>query len=94
MSREGTNAYLQVFMAQKEALWKESRRQLAPLFMIADGSTAITVVSRMVFPECPRARGGGARVVRNVDKNLLGVTNVDRRNRFRRDLFVLQLGRL
>ena len=32
-----------------------------------------------------------AHVVRNVDKKLLGVSNVDRRNRFRRDLFVLQL---
>ena len=32
-----------------------------------------------------------AHVVRNVDKKLLGVVNVDKRNRFRRDLFVLQL---
>ena len=32
-----------------------------------------------------------AHVVRNVDKKLWGVSNVDKRNRFRRDLFVLQL---
>ena len=30
-------------------------------------------------------------VVRNADKKLLGVTNVDKKNRFRRDFFVLQL---
>ena len=32
-----------------------------------------------------------AHVVRNLDKTFLGVINVDRRNRFRRDLFVLCL---
>ena len=90
VSHEGTNAYLEVFTAQKEALWEESHRQLAPLFVIADGSPAITAASRMAFPECPRAMCW-AHVVRNVDKKLLGVSNVDRRNRFRRDLFVLQL---
>ena len=90
VSHEGTNAYLEVFTAQKEALWEESHRQLAPLFVIADGSPAITAASRIAFPECPRAMCW-AHVVRNVDKKLLGVSNVDRRNRFRRDLFVLQL---
>ena len=48
------------------------------------------VVSRMAFPKCPRAMCW-AHLVRNLDKMLLGVTNVDKRNRFRRDLFVLQL---
>lgn len=44
----------------------------------------------MAFPECPRALCW-EHMVRNVDKDLLGVSNVGRRNRFRRDLLVLQL---
>ena len=58
--------------------------------MITDGSAAITAVNRMAFPERPRAMCW-VHVVRDLDKKLLVVANVDRRNRFRRDLFVLQL---
>ena len=64
---------------------------MAPLFMIANGSIAVTVASRMAFPECPRAMCW-AHMVKNMDKKLLGVSNVDRKNRFKRDLFVLQFG--
>ena len=71
VSHESTNAYLEVFTAQKEALWEESHRQLAPLFVIADGSPAITAASRMAFPEWPRAMCW-AHVVRNVDKKTAG----------------------
>ena len=47
VSHGSTNAYLEVFTAQKEALWEESHSQLAPLFVIADVSPVITVASRM-----------------------------------------------
>ena len=83
-----TNAYLQVFTTQKEALWEGSYRQLAPLLVIADGFAAIIEASRMAFCKCPKAMCW-AHVVRNLDNKLLGVTKMDRRNRFRRDLFVL-----
>ena len=51
---------------------------------------AITIVNRMAFPKCPRTMCW-AHVIRNMDKKLLGVTNMDRRNRFMRDIFVLHL---
>ena len=60
------------------------------LFCDRHGSAMIIAASRIAFPECPRAMCW-AHVVRNLDKKLLGVTNVDRKNRFRRDLFVLHL---
>ena len=90
VSHEGTNAYLEVFTVQKEALWEEIHVQLAIFFMIANGSIAIIAANKMALPKCPRAMRW-AHMVRNVDKKLLGVSNLDKRNRFRRGLFVPQL---
>ena len=58
------------------------------MFVIADGSAAITAAVKTAFPRCPRGMCW-AHVVRNVDKKLLGVRNEERRKRFRRDLHLL-----
>lgn len=54
-------------------------------FLIADGSTRITVTMRATFPECSRGVCW-AHVPRNMDKKLLGVSNEERRKMFKRDL--------
>ena len=88
VSHERTSAYKHLFTALKEAHADESGRELEPLFVIADGSAAITATVKTVFPRCPRGMCW-AHVVRNVDKKLLGVRNEERRKRFRWDLHLL-----
>ena len=90
VSHERTSAYLHLFTALKDAYAQESGQDLDPLFVIADGSAAITAAVTTAFPGCPRGMCW-AHVVRNVDKKLLGVRNEERRKRFRRDLHLLQL---
>ena len=90
VSHECTSAYEHLFTALKEAHADESGHELEPLFVIADGSAAITAAVKTAFPRCPRGMCW-AHVVRNVDKKLLGVRNEERRKRFRRDLHLLQL---
>ena len=90
VSHERTSAYLHLFTALKDAYAQETGRDLDPLFVIADGSAAITAAVTTAFPGCPRGMCW-AHVVRNVDKNLLGVRNEERRKRFRRDFHLFQL---
>ena len=88
VSHERTSAYLHLFTALKDAYAQESGWDLDPLFLIVDGSAAITATMTIAFPGCPRGMCW-AHVVRNVDKKLLGVRNEQRRKRFRRDLHLL-----
>ena len=88
VSHERTNTYLHLFTVLEDAYTKESSYELDLLFVIANGSIAITVVMRTAFPRGPR----GMRwtyVVRNIDKKLQRVKNEEKRKRFRRDLHLL-----
>ena len=59
-------------MALKDVYTQESGWDLDPLFVIVDGSGAITLTVMTAFLGCPRGMCW-VHVVRNVDKKLLGV---------------------
>ena len=90
MSHDCTSAYMHLFIALKEACVEESGCELDTLFVIADGSAAITVAVRTTFPGYLRGMCW-AYIVRNADKKLLRVRNEGRRKRFRWDLHLLYL---
>ena len=54
VSHERTSTYLHLFMVLKDVDTQESGRDLDPLFVIADGSAAITATVMIAFPGCPR----------------------------------------
>ena len=54
VSHECTRAYLYLFMVLKQEYAEESSPELDLLFVVANGTTTIIAIVKMVFLGCPR----------------------------------------
>ena len=88
VSHEDKGAYVGLLKSLKAAYHEHTNCQLAPRFVLADASPAITSAIRDVFQGCQRAMCW-AHVIRNIDKKLKSVPQ-QQRGPFRNDLLVLQ----